>query len=384
MLIDSTLREGAQTFGVYYSEEDKRRIILGLILVGVEEIELGWAGMPNLKPLHRWAEALGSKMFFTVWSPLREKDLQALARCGVRRVHMGVPASDAHIVKRLRLDRREMKARLVRTMAAARDLGFVYISLGLEDVSRADPDFAMRLAETAQSRGADRIRLSDTVGLLTPLRTAELIRRFTSRLDVPVAFHGHNDFGMATANAITALESGAACVDVSVLGVGERAGIAPLEEVCAHLAVVRKESRYSLAAINDLACTVSKAANIPISRIKAVTGEDIFACESGLHLHGLGQDPSLFEPFAPKHVNATRKQGFGTKIGRSAVRCIAQRTAAILSEPELEGSMSRIKRLARQRKRPLSENEAQMILGMASRKTRFDSPERPSAPTGSG
>lgn len=366
MLIDTTLREGAQMYGVDFPEQTKQRIVRELIRVGVEEIELGWCGQSGLPALYDWSESLGAPTRFTVWSPLREKDLRTLAQCGVKRVHLGMPVSDAHMVQRLGLDRHGMEVRLIRTLESAMDMGFAFLSLGLEDVSRADPGFALRMAETAQAHGADRIRLSDTVGLLSPLGTAKLIRRFRQRLDVPVAFHGHNDFGMAAANALTALEAGAACVDVSVLGLGERAGIAALEEVCAFLCLAKGEKRYDPSALKGLSELVAAAADVPVARNKAITGKDVFACETGLHLHGLDRDPGLFEPFAPEQVNATRKLGFGTKIGRAAVQCIARRATTSLTDLELKGMMGRIKSLARQRKRPLNETEALGLLDITS------------------
>lgn len=362
MLIDTTLREGAQMYGVDFSEQTKQRIVRGLILVGVEEIELGWWGQSGLPELSDWSGRLDTPTRFTAWSPLREKDLRMLAQCGVKRVHLGMPVSDAHMVQRLGLDRHGMEVRLVQTLESAKDLGFAFISLGLEDVSRADPDFALRMAVTAQTHGADRIRLSDTVGLLTPLRTAELIRSFTQRLTVPVAFHGHNDFGMATANVLTALEAGASCVDVSVLGLGERAGIAALEEVCAFLCLAKGEKRYDPSALKGLSELVAAAAEVPVARNKAVTGKDVFACETGLHLHGLDRAPDLFEPFAPEHVNATRKMGFGTKIGHAAVKSLLLRAGLNARDHGLEGVCRRIREMSRQWERPLCEEEVVALI----------------------
>ncbi len=385
MLIDSTLREGAQAYGVYFGRGNRRRVVELLASAGVDEIECGWLGQDApgepLEDFLAWAvehvpapEAGGPAL--SLWCPCREADVRqaaALARRGlIHRLSIGAPSSAAHRQKRLGLSHAEMRERVRTVVATARREGLAYISVGLEDISRAEPEEALALAKAAVEAGASRIRLSDTVGLLTPLSTAVLVERFASALPVPVAFHGHNDLGMATANAVTALMSGAAFVDVSALGLGERAGIAALEEVAAWVSLRSGAAKgYDLPVLRKLCRLASLAARVPLARNKPVTGEDVFSAESGLHVHGIMRDPALFEPFAPEAVGGTRHLGVGAKTGHAALNSTLERLCRAFPSAGREsaehgcgangcadsGLMDRVRALASRLGRPLTDTE---------------------------
>lgn len=387
MLIDSTLREGAQAFGVYFAPTAKRRMAAILAAAGVDEIECGWLGQDGLAEFIGWARANLPGLeqggpALSVWCPCREADVRAAAALGVDRLNIGAPSSAAHRQKRLGLSLAEMCERLLVVVSAARSVMIPYISVGLEDASRAALPEALTLARVAVSAGVSRVRLSDTVGVLTPLSTARLVEAFVRELKVPVAFHGHNDLGMATANAVTALECGASFVDVSALGLGERAGIAALEEVAAWLvlraaSVMRGQAAagvscvppaYDLPALRELCRVAAQAAHVPLARNKAVAGEDVFAAESGIHVHGLLRDPALFEPFAPEAVGATRRVGVGAKSGGAALEAAVGSALSRLRMPPRndcggEASlMARVRDLADRLGRPLTDSELLGVL----------------------
>ena len=216
----------------------------------------------------------------------------------------------------------------------------------------------------AQSLGASRIRLADTVGRLDPLAARELVGRFRPMLACHLAVHCHNDFGMATANAWTALQSGADFADASVLGSGERAGIAALEELAALLtlrAPAGRERPYDLRALSGLAAAVSRAARLAVPRTKAVVGQDIFAAETGLHVQGLAKDPSLFEPFPPEAVAGRRCLGLGKKSGRTAVRLALARLGLALPEAALPGLVTSVRSQAACLGRPITDAELEVL-----------------------
>lgn len=384
MLIDSTLREGAQAYGIYLGGGAKRRMAELLAATGVDELECGWLGQEELPGFLAWArEALprpeAGGPFLSAWCPCRVADVRAaaeLASAGLLdRLSIGAPGSAAHREKRLGLSLPEMAARVRTVVAAAVELGVAYVSVGLEDVSRAEPDEALELARAAVAAGAARVRLSDTVGLLTPLSTAELVLRFADALPVPVAFHGHNDLGMATANAVTALMSGAAFADVSALGLGERAGIARLEEVAAWLALrsgLDRAGRYDLSHLRALSLLAAQAAKAQVERSRPVVGADVFAAESGLHVHGILRDPALFEPFAPELVGAARRVGVGAKSGTAALGAALDAARARLGRsgdrPAADGPaadpglLARVRALAARLGRPLTDKELSGVL----------------------
>lgn len=361
MLIDTTLREGAQLFGVYLDERTRAALLTGLLRLGAEEIELGWVGQEGLAPLLHWARdtarETASRSAFSLWCPCRDRDIRMAASLGVTRINLGLPASDAHLAKRLGIGRSKALDLAGRSISLAQQLGIREVSLGLEDVSRADMEFALELAQHAERAGAWRIRLADTVGLLSPLATADMVRRFRQALTCRLAAHCHNDFGMATANAVSALDAGADYVDVSLLGMGERAGIAAAEELAAWLVLRRGRGTYDLGALKELCALAAGAANLPLPRTKAVVGEDIFACETGLHAQGLARDPGLFEPFAPEAVNAERRLGLGAKSGRAAVRSALEENGAAGPESLVGLLTGAVRRLSQELGRPLSPGE---------------------------
>ncbi|GAB6126399.1 LeuA family protein [Humidesulfovibrio idahonensis] len=371
MLIDSTLREGAQAYGVYFGGGAKRRMAELLASAGVDELECGWAGQPDLAEFLAWTQAglpapENGGPALSLWCPCREADVRESARLAaaglLHRLNIGAPSSALHREKRLGLTLAEMTARVRAVVAAAKAEGVGYITVGLEDISRADPDEALSLARAAVEAGAARVRLSDTVGLLTPLATADLVRRFVAALPVPIALHAHNDLGMAAANAVTALECGAAFVDVSALGLGERAGIAPLEQVAAWIMQQKCNNAakgYDLLVLRALCLLAAQASKSTVARNRPVVGEDIFAAESGIHVHGLLRDPALFEPFAPETVGAHRRVGVGAKSGGAALKAAMARLGAGVGD---NGLVGRVRALAEHLGRPLTDKELLGVL----------------------
>jgi homocitrate synthase NifV len=237
-----------------------------------------------------------------------------------------------------------------------------YVSVGLEDVSRADQDFALKAAGLAQDVGASRVRLSDSLGLLTPPATTALVATFKKELDIDLAVHCHDDFGMATGNAVTALASGADFADVSLLGIGERSGIAATEELAAYLTLKEKSHAYKIEDLRGLCHFVSQAAGVPIPRTKAIAGKDIFACESGLHAHALSKSPELFEPFDPGRIGADRMVAVGGKSGRAAVANALADNGLDLPEQGLPALVDEVRKLAWELERPLTDSELSKLV----------------------
>lgn len=370
MLIDTTLREGAQLYGASFSLAERKAIIEGLLAVGIEEIEVGWIGMEGLSDCadiikKYFYDSYNARTSFSVWSPCREPSVKKAAELGFTRVNLGVPVSQKHMSKRLGMNRAELLERVQNVVSYACSLG-LEVSVGMEDMSRADRVFSLEVARCAEGAGAFRIRLPDTVGLLNPLEMQELIRFFKSNLSCKVAVHCHNDFGMATANATTALMSGADYADVSVLGIGERAGIAALEEVAAYMNIRQPSmglcpTLYAIHNISSLCTMVAKAAKISPARTKPIVGADIFACESGLHVHGLAKDASLFEPFHPEAIGASRRIAYGEKSGRGALVHALQNNSTpnspSLSPSEIYILLQSVRQLANELGRPLVQDE---------------------------
>jgi homocitrate synthase NifV len=226
-------------------------------------------------------------------------------------------------------------------------------SVGLEDASRTSPEMILSATRAAVESGAIRVRLADTVGILSPAETTDRILAVVSA-GGQAGFHGHDDFGMATANALAALEAGASAVDTSLLGWGERAGIASTERLGAFLSV-RRGWTLDIERICRAARDLALRCGVAIPRNAPVLGEAIFQSETGLHVSALAEHPALYEPYEPELVGSHRQLRLGGKSGAEAVRKVLASVA-----PEVEaapGLVTRIRRAAERLGRPLDSEE---------------------------
>lgn len=319
MIIDTTLREGSQLFNTYFSNKEKQNIITSLAYSGVEEIEAGWTGMNNISDVLKWSGPKVENSTISIWAPCRENDIIRAYDYGVKRINIGVPSSPEHISKRLGINNNDLLKKVSMVVRLSSLMG-LEVSVGLEDVYGADFDFLLKMIKTIESAGGFRVRFSDTRGLMSPTLVNELLSYFSKETDLKIAVHFHNDFGMATANSVTALESGADYTDASILGIGERAGITPLEEIAARLTFVEKKKSYGMVILRALCKKISELTDVSISRTKAVAGSDIFSCESGIHIHAISKDPSLMEPYSPELIGEKRKTAIGEKSGKYAIK----------------------------------------------------------------
>lgn len=337
-IIDSTLREGEQAPGVVFTEATRRSIITGLHRVGIDEIELGVAATvhTHLPRLVREARRISDRICrLALWCRCRQEDIAFAASCAPDVLSLSIPVSDKHIRERLGKDKTWIKTTLACSIQQASALGIPYVSVGLEDASRADIDFLLAAAKIAAEHGAARIRLADTVGICSPGRMEKLVSTVKSAVKIPVGVHCHNDFGMATANSVAALEAGAKFLDATVLGIGERAGNCRLEEAVGYLSLVREQVEYRPEFLPELCRRVAETTGKGIADNHPLIGSAIFTCESGLHQHGLSINPDIYEPYAPERVGGTRRLRFGGKTGIKAVRLQLRKAGIRLDEMQI-------------------------------------------------
>jgi homocitrate synthase NifV len=296
-----------------------------------------------------------------LWCRCRAEDIRYAASLKPDVLSLSLPASDLHISMRLGKSQAWVLATLKSSVRLAMDLGLTVISLGIEDSSRANPEFLAKLMATAMAAGVTRIRFADTVGILTPNETGAMIATWQRQYPpLELAFHGHNDFGLASANAISALEAGAHWADVTVLGLGERAGCARLEELVGMLTLIKNKSGYLAERLGPLCTLVAKAANRAIAVNHPLVGSGIFTCETGLHIQGLLADPASYEPFPPERVKSCRTVLLGAKTGGRAVAgyCAHFGTLPAASLPAM---VAKIRQRAAELGRPLLDAE---IMGL--------------------
>lgn len=362
LIVDTTLRDGEQTAGVVFSNQEKIRIARMLDELGVHQIEAGIAAMGgDEEQAIRDIVKLGLRASIMGWNRAVIADIEKSLACGVDAVAISISTSDIHIEHKLQTTREDVLERMVKATEFAKRHG-VYISVNAEDASRSDMDFLMKFAALAKEAGADRLRYCDTVGILDPFTTYERISALIKDVGIDVEMHTHDDFGMATANALAGVKAGATHVGVTVNGLGERAGNAALEEVVMALKhLMHLDLNFATERFVEVSEYVARASGRILPPWKSIVGKNMFAHESGIHADGALKNPLTYEVFKPEDVGLERQIVIGKHSGTAAIKAKFREYGRELSDAEAEAMLKRVRAAAVDMKRSLFDKELMYI-----------------------
>jgi isopropylmalate/homocitrate/citramalate synthase len=353
---DTTLRDGEQTVGVVLDAEQKLEIARLLDELGIERIE---AGFPRVSDEDRRAIELirDAALRAEVWGFSRAvpADVEALLALGLRASVIESPISDLKL-HALGVSRDDMLERIRRAVSFAAERGITVAYFGV-DGTRADPQFFDDAYAVAVDAGAREAVVVDTLGVATPEAVAALVGRTRERLGVPVHFHGHNDFGLATAAAVAAVRAGATWIHGTINGMGERAGNANVLEVALTLrALYGVETSLRLERAREVGDRVRELARYELEPWKPLVGETLFTRESGA-VASQFHDPPSIEPYSSELVGAPRRIVLGKKSGLDSIRIKADELGLQVPDDRLAELLARVKELGAARRRLVSDDE---------------------------
>ena len=388
LIFDTTLRDGEQSPGASLNLEEKLAIAQQLARLGVDVIEAGFpfASSGDFAAVHRIAQQVGGENGPTICGLARASrgDIKAcadaVAPAPKRRIHTFIATSDIHLEHKLRKSRKDVLSIVPDMVAYARS--FVDdVEFSCEDAGRSDPEFLYEVIQAAIAAGASTVNIPDTVGYTTPSEFGSLIEGIDRHVpnidDAVISVHGHNDLGLAVANFLEAVKSGARQLECTVNGIGERAGNAALEELVMAMHVRRRffnpylgreeDSPTPLTAVRTEEITktsrlVSNLTGMVVQPNKAIVGANAFAHESGIHQDGVLKNRLTYEIVDARTVGLTDNRiSLGKLSGRSAVRARLEELGYDLSREDLDDAFARFKDLA-DRKREITDRDLESIV----------------------
>ncbi len=360
---DTTLRDGEQTPGVVFRPNEKIRLAKKAIEFGVDLIDV----MPTVsdsefRVTKELAAMFGEKVSATCRS--KKEDIDLAISAGAKRATLFSPLSDLHITQKLRISREENIKRSVEMIDYAVSRGLIVDFAG-EDATRADLGYLKEFLQAIHKK-IGIFFIADTVGCLTPEPARKLVWYVKNNTSCLVGLHMHNDFGMATANTLEGIRAGADVFSGTFTGIGERAGNAPIEEVCValkHLYNIEYDFKWNLEMLKEICDYVQKISGINLQKHKPLVGENAFSHESGIHVDGVLKNARTYEFLEPEAVGHKRRIVIGKHSGKKALQHLVGGKISLdgLDASNMELAMKEIKKI-HEEKESVSKEELQSIL----------------------
>ncbi len=345
-ILDTTLRDGEQTPGVSLTTEDKIEIARQLSKLGVDIIEAGFpSSSEGERKVVKDIAKLGLKSKVCALSRCIKKDIDAALDCEVDLIHVFIPTSPVQMKHAVNMTPEQVLSSAVESVQYVKKHG-VTCEFSPMDATRTEMPFLKQICKATQDAGMDSLNVPDTVGCMIPRTTFELIKELKTIINVPISTHCHNDFGLAVANSLAAIEAGADQVHTAINGLGERAGNAALEEIVTTLHVVYGyKTNINTRLLYSTSRLVSSLTGVSVQVNKAIVGENAFAHESGIHTRGVTEQPLTFEPISPELVGRTRKLVAGKLAGTRGIQAELDEIGIHPTEDQLKQIVKRVKEL---------------------------------------
>jgi homocitrate synthase NifV len=358
ILEDTTLRDGEQAPGIALNPEKKLKIFNALLEAGVKWLE---AGIPTMggDEVRALEQMLERKDEATIvgWNRGVRSDLEKTLSMGFKAVHIGLPTSAIHLEFSINKDRRWLLQSAKDLVSFAKDKG-VFVSISAEDVGRTELSFLQEYAGCVEDAGADRLRLSDTIGILDPGGYANRVRVVAEAANIDIQCHCHNDYGLAVANTLAGLQAGARYFHVCVNAMGERAGMPDFAQM-----VMALRDFYQIDVGIDttrlwaLSRIVSEVTQVSVPPWQPVTGDNVFAHESGIHVNGVLKSGRTFEPIDPQVVGGNRRLVVGKHSGRATIKYVLERCGVPVHDALLMPCLDDVRSLSIHHGRALTDEE---------------------------
>ena len=345
-IFDTTLRDGEQSPGVSLTAEDKIEIAKQLSLLGVDAIEAGFpSSSDGEKKVIKDIVKAGLGTEICGLSRANRKDIDAAVDCEVDTVHVFIPTSQVQMKYAVNMTPEQVLSATVDSIEYVKKHGLT-CEFSPMDATRSELPYLKKVCKAAQDAGMDRLNVPDTVGIMVPKTMAKLIEDLKTVVTVPISIHCHDDFGMAVANSLAAVEAGASQVHCTINGLGERAGNASLEEIVMALHMLYKcKTGVNTRLLYSTSRMVATLTGLSVQANKAIVGENAFAHESGIHTRGVTEKPLTFEPIKPELVGRTRKLVAGKLAGTRGIKAELEEIGIHPTEEQLKEIVQRVKAL---------------------------------------
>ncbi len=346
-VFDTTLRDGEQTPGVSLPVSYKIQIAKQLDKLGVDVIEAGFpsASKGEFEAVKEIAN-LGLNAKICGLARMVKGDIDAAIKADVDMVHIFIPTSKIQVEHTIKKSREEIIEISVECVEYVKSHGLECMFSAM-DATRTEMDYLKRIYKAVEDAGVDIVNVPDTVGIATPFKFYDMIKELKDHLKVPIDVHCHNDFGLATANTYAAVLAGADEVQVTVNGIGERAGNAALEEVVALLYAEGFKTNVRMEYLVETSRLVERLTGVKLPPNKPIVGENAFSHESGIHAHGVLKDARTFEPgiITPEMVGHKRRIVIGKHAGRHQIKKMLEDAGYVVDEESLTKIVEKVKEL---------------------------------------